>query len=859
VLRPIGILPNNANIEVVVLPDLQDISGQSNSGDPSFDPVFATFRTISAPEPQFDALIEEFDSTALLDFEAPVLEPFAEVTGGKLRSTLAFDGSETPLIYQPETDVVLSTDSTVVTPVGAPPRTVNGGVFRFAEVIIPAGIDVQGVGPNPMVWIVRDQIRIEGTITVDGRDGATAVGSGVADIPLAGGVGGAGGGRGGNGSPSTTTRSLSGQPGFGPDGEPNVGGDGGNLSFFASCRRGSGGGGGSFSTEGDPYYPPGTAEQIPIVFGGGDVGCLNTATLLIGGSAGDRPFVDSRGDNDFWGAGVNIASRVRIQGELTGPRGGSGGGAGGDEDPSGDGTVDSPAFTADRRGGAGGGGGGVLIIQCLGRILITESGRVSANGGNGNAGDVGPAGIGGFPTGGGGGGGGSGGMVVLMSAQGIDIVAHGGTYTNGDFNFAVSADGGVSLQGPVTNSPVTSKYFSTPNPLATAQWTQRSSPGGFGGLGLVQLMAPPGNNADGTNTVLDDNINFYANNTDADARVNAFTGAQKQSLIGWRGWRTGLGSNAAGVDDSGTVFNLNRAAGDIRPNPILLPAPFGGLSRARSRWVDLGQAPRTASPALNGEGQVVVIPGEDPPGPDFELPGLGSTSLFGDVSSDGYLRYEISGVRAVPKLDIAATGGVTPGSIAAVDEILGVPAFTLTPSAPLTDVAEDRYSNYRLRLLDAQSSSLGEYRILQHTTDRIDFAQDGGTLPAGATSFEIVARFVSVRTGDVADFGATYVPSPGVRAPLQNVRIGFAFTTNPIGGDRWPADQDEFEHNLDLATNRPFADWLQANRPRFVQYDVLFNRRFIPDASVDNVNSELAVDLALPPQEIDYLVLPYRF
>ena len=95
----------------------------------------------------------------------------------------------------------------------------------------------------------------------------------------------------------------------------------------------------------------------------------------------------------------------------------------------------------------------------------------------------------------------------------IDIWQHGETYaratrTNKGYEFAISADGGVGLldtYGTRATASVRSKY----PPTSSANMNGQPS-GGFGGLGIIQLMAPPGDgtNADETNTLLDDNINI---------------------------------------------------------------------------------------------------------------------------------------------------------------------------------------------------------------------------------------------------------------------------------------------------------------------------------------------------------------
>jgi hypothetical protein len=133
---------------------------------------------------------------------------------------------------------------------------------------------------------------------------------------------------------------------------------------------------------------------------------------------------------------------------------------------------------------------------------------------------------------------------------------HGENYGNRDYQFAVSADGGVSRVGNFAGNPFPAKY-----PPAPAAVVDGSPSGGFGGLGVVQLFTTPGANQDGTNTVLDDNVRVLRNGV-------PLTGAEKQRYLAWRGFPNGMGID---VDDLGVPTSIGDAEGDIRPSPILLP------------------------------------------------------------------------------------------------------------------------------------------------------------------------------------------------------------------------------------------------------------------------------------------------
>jgi hypothetical protein len=458
-------------------------------------------------------------------------------------------------------EVVLDTDSTVIQPTSGPPFPVIGGVFQFRNVTIPVGTIVRGVGSRPMIWLC-DTMTIGGTLSVAGADGEHVNTLNSANIPAAGGAGGAAGGAGGLGSPQIAQRSFAGQSAQGPGRVAALGGTGGLLGIGLAIAFAAGGGGGAFATQGDPNYPVhwinGTSfvEQLGLGgFGGSGVSGSATRTLP-GGGPGGSPFADGNDENDFFGVGFDVFRRRFVVGELSGLVGGSGGGGGGDLAI--DTTFLSPNWVADRKGGGGGGGGGCVVVFATTSITVLPTGHVSANGGNGGGGE--PAGS---SNQGGGGGGGSGGLLILASPGSITLHVHGETFANRDYDFVLSADGGVCTTGTFSSPVVLSKYPANGTPVPATFGTSYDSEGlgGFGGMGVVELATRPGNNSDGTNTVLDDNIVLMQNGV-------PLTGATKQRFLAWRGWK-----NAAGVrvDDFGNPTNIGSNEGDIRPAPVLLP------------------------------------------------------------------------------------------------------------------------------------------------------------------------------------------------------------------------------------------------------------------------------------------------
>ena len=454
-------------------------------------------------------------------------------------------------------ETILNTSSTqVMTTTG--PVTVTGGVFYFNSVTIPAGKVVRGVGPNPMIWVVNS-MRVDGILSADGQDGTRVNTLQSANFAKPGGLGGPAGGNGGSGTPNITMQSFTGAAGSGPGNTPGFGGGGGLLSFVTGCGRGSGGGGGSFATAGDPWFHSqasgGTSFLQRRGFGG--LGCVGgsgaASRTLLPGAAGPVIFQDAQLDNNFFGFGYNFATQQLIAGELQSLVGGAGGGGGGDL--SSDDTLLSANWAMDASGGGGGGGGGCLVIAAQTDIEVGDIGRISANGGHGGGGEQA-----GSCNRGAGGGGGSGGLVILAARGQIVLNVHGETYANNDYDFILSADGGVcatSFLPPI----IPAKYPVSGQPTMSGTFYDQRPLGGFGGMGIVQLATRPGTNLDNTNTVLDDNIVVVRNGL-------TLAGSEKQRFLAWRGFANQSGQ---GLDDSGNVIVIGNNEGDIRPTPILLP------------------------------------------------------------------------------------------------------------------------------------------------------------------------------------------------------------------------------------------------------------------------------------------------
>jgi hypothetical protein len=877
VLRPTGVLPNNAVVRVVVERTLEDISGESNVSNAAYDRVFGTFRTRRAYDQQFDAVVQDFLSTDLIDLAAAFPEPTAQVGAGYIKAGFEFEGSVTGAEFEPTVpETILNTNFTVVTPKQGAPFNVAGGVFNFKNVKIPAGKVVRGTGTNPMVFLVTGSFEVAGTLSVRGFDGVRVTTTANANVAKAGGAGACGGGDGGAGSPSATLRDLAGATGNGPRQAPGQGGIGGALSCIAGCNRGAGGGGGSLTTQGDPNFKQKTQAPTPTapfpVFqqqtgtgGNGCGGAGGAVTRSLPGSvAGPTVFADARNDNNFYGTGIRFdGTPLRIVGELSNPIGGGGGGGGGDVSTGGC-DVNDVNFENDLSGGGGGGGGGVLIVKALGPIIVADGGRITADGGSGGDGEA----VGAASTSlrGGGGGGGSGGMVVLMSATRIDINARGssgrylygatsGTDTN-DFDFSISADGGSCVTAGTFAPTVTRKYQTDTTgaiPATFATLYDSAPLGGFGGMGIVQLMAPPGSNTDGTNTRLDDNINVF--------RATVLqSGAGKRNLLGWRGFANSLGQ---GVDDNGTVVTIGDNEGDIRPSPILLPAPFGTKSRLRSRWIDTGSTVRRGLLSDDNLPRGIIETGGAVRGPRYEFAGLSDFdgSLQTSGGNVGYASFRRQGNTALSKFpEIVPASSLLAQPVATTYQ--GDAAYVIdlaSPAAGLGTTA-DRYTGYEVEVRyvvpnsSPQTTAIERFRIVSHTDRQLIVASDGRTMPAGVLDVRVLAEFFEMITNGVRGPGQTYLGANGQRVPVANVRIGFAFHQDPasLTAQRFPANANEYVYNLD---DPAVQSQIRALGAAFIQWDILFDTGFKELAG--DVPPALSPDTPRP--ELRMLRLPYRF
>ena len=449
-------------------------------------------------------------------------------------------------------------------------------------------------------------------------------------------------------------------------------------------------------------------------------------------------------------------------------------------------------------------------------------------------------------------------MVALVAGDSIVIHTHisggDGTYTGNDYDFSISADGGIGRM----DGRISEKYT---NPTATnlaSSWNAYGS-GGFGGLGIIQLMVPPGDSistSDGTNTILDDNIKIIFEGS-------TLFGSDKMRFLAWRGMP---GSDGVFRDDSGAPVITGRAdGGDMRPRPTLIPAPFGSRSRARSRWIDMGAVDRTmTTSAGDGPRSVVQQPGYSVGETFGPLPEFAAIESASGVA--GFVRTADDGVGV--RVDYPEiVGSLVIASIERGKLYRGRSALLLNLQAPSAVLGNepDRYAHYAA-VVRLGPTVVSEFRILGHDGMAVYVDASDGVLPdVGEFRLDVQAKFFSIYTGDIEGYSRSFVGrdgtggNPNVRVPRSNLQIAFAFHQDP--GDpnarRFPA----------VVPGSPitfFADWdnpakleeIRSGGYRFVMYDIIFDSKYEVDPRFPNTTAVSPED---PRLEIRRLVLPYRY
>jgi hypothetical protein len=314
-------------------------------------------------------------------------------------------------------------------------------------------------------------------------------------------------------------------------------------------------------------------------------------------------------------------------------------------------------------------------------------------------------------------------------------------------------------------------------------------------------------------------------------------------MLAWRGIPDSLG---IGRNDAGGAISIGDNEGDIRPSPVLLPAPFGPQTRLRSRWIDTGATARRPLQFDDDTPRAIIVSGGDLPGPWYEFSGVDPNT--------GYGRYAVTGNQAtvdygVPVVRATAITGKNLGFT-----FQGRPAYRIELVQPVLGNVADRFVHYEAEVLDEDDLQVGSFRILSHGSQAIVLSPESGAFPDQATQVRVRAKFFQVITNAQEGLGSTYLGGGGGLVPNANVRIGFAFHKDPADpmAERYPATPDTFTYDL---ANPSVQEFIRTRGLTFVQWDVTFNGQFQRTAS----DTPPAFGPTTPRPELHWLRLPFRF
>jgi hypothetical protein len=324
---------------------------------------------VSGPGPHCGSLVPSNIGDASLlcagSSGLPIIEPGAEsfVLDTDTGSIDAYyDGS--PTRVRPEGTGDIGGIVFTVRP-QADPEMPSLGIFSFADVTVPAGFIVLGVGSNALVILSCGAVTVHGTISAspaapwdpESRDTAGPGGGNGGIVSGEGGHGTGGGGPGAEGS----NQVLDGGGGGGAFG--GIGGNGGSVLTGAGEIVAGGMGGDAC----------GSSELIPLMGGSG-------------GGSGHHSLGNAAARGGGGGGALQLVSNVSITIEDGGAvdAGGAGGGGG-------------IVSTACCGAGAGGGSGGGILLEAP-EVIIRGAVTAAGGGGGGSARDdiEGGAGIDGF-------------------------------------------------------------------------------------------------------------------------------------------------------------------------------------------------------------------------------------------------------------------------------------------------------------------------------------------------------------------------------------------------------------------------------------------------------------------------------
>lgn len=523
-IEPLGSLPPGTELRCFIEPEFRDLVGETNSVTQS---NFAPSSTLAAAGTIGDSLEEEFNVGGTApgsreELNPPLGLPVADWGNGSLSTAFSFSGTGGPggdFDWDVKAGQVFVLDTATTILVGGPnfaptgQQVVVGGVLDLRNFRVALGGVLKIQGQTPVTILASGTVEIFGTIEISGTDSKGVSTLNTTNIPEPGAPGVAGGGTGGTGSPLTNASSPKGTNGQGAFAAPDLGGLGGQATFWTGgagnvdARRGTGGGGGRFG--GDQISPTtGIFDQTFIgldaepgfnnLFTGSPppTGVVTGQFPPVGGAVGVSPFTDNNANNNFIGSVFDTTTSTVIAGELTRPWAGAGGGGGGDAIWSSGTPFPVLPFNPgeDEKGAGGGGGGGSLQILSLGKITFGAAGRINCRGGAGGGGENTNF----VDRVGGGSGAGSGGHVILQTASKIDFSLATSTTqisilaTGGQGGAGMGNQGGAQI-GPGGAQETTPLADACPPGFPTTQCRGViSGAGGDGSPGVIQLHTPNG-------------------------------------------------------------------------------------------------------------------------------------------------------------------------------------------------------------------------------------------------------------------------------------------------------------------------------------------------------------------------------
>jgi hypothetical protein len=530
-----------------------------------------------------------------------------------------------------------------------------------------------------------------------------------------------------------------------------------------------------------------------------DNGAITGAAGPFGGPIGPSPFVDPDQTNDFFGTQFNSLTNQLIIGELKKPWAGAGGGGGGDASQVPSGQFPGPwSPTGDEKGSGGGGGGGSLHILALGNIRFGSAGQIQCRGGMGGGGENTLF----LNRVGGGSGGGSGGHVILQSAKAIDMrlssVATRAVLATGGEGGAGSQDAGGAIQssGGQIEQPAAQDACPGPGIYATTGLNPCrglvDGAGGDGGPGVIQLHTATGVVGPPTNPLADIIV---------PAALTLKDVCQPPPLV----------PGGAGVDG------------------YMIPT-FGKKSRARSKWIALGEGGFDPSSAVYRN-------------VTFDFAGINTVN--------GFVQTDING-KVLPQPAVLSPGAlhaapalpyvVTPGGYTLVMD--ATPLIGTANEALLQNVELLRH--YMLQLSDA--SNAADYTrfdvvapVYDSLTHQLSLTVDGNgpsmsdtsVVPWGVVNVELQPAYFRVHSSGAAD---TLPISSTIKIQLEATRADVNGNPDPAGIIGPTSDLSV----LNVAPNGTL---------RFVRFQVLFD--------IDAQGIGLTPGAPIP--SLEFFRLPFRY